>query len=143
MSSAKSASFKAPDWWRALAQKAVLDDVAIRDGGQVALAKALSKAIKRPWDHRPVSVFIATGQCPLDFALAVSKLLNIPPPIHIPRSLRESMEMQGVVHKYDLIAANVSEVGGTVVKLEPSSSPKHALQESAIDHRSHKKSGKR
>jgi hypothetical protein len=84
------------------------------------LARDLSDAIGRKprWTHSPVSIFIASGHAALDFALAISKYFGIPPLIHVPRSLRESMKMQTVKEQFDVIlAAEAARGPGTVEQL--------------------------
>jgi hypothetical protein len=138
----KSASFPAPPWWLSLAQPAVLNDVAVRDGGQKALAIALAERVgrKTAFDHGYVSRFIASGSCPLDFALAVSAFFGIPPLVHIPRSVEESMEMGGVKAKYDLIIARTA--GRAAAETVPLTNPAtRAGRREAQDSGSHRDPG--
>lgn len=104
----------ATGWWKRLARPLVRD----YDPGLVALSKELAKKVgrKRPWSHSALSRFVATGQCSLDLATAISGFFKLPRPAFEARSVNEAWEMEAVSSKWDSIKP--SQIEAEIIELE-------------------------
>lgn len=85
-------------WWTFLAKPLVRD----YPDGFAALSRELAKAVgrKRPWHHAAFSRFVATGECSVDLAAAISTYFKLPRPVFLARSVKEAWEMEAIATKY-------------------------------------------
>lgn len=101
-------------WWIRLAKPLVRD----YKPGFVQLGKEMAKAVgrSRAYTHSPLSRFVATGECSVEIATAISAVFNLPRPAFVARSRDEAVEMMKIAEQFDGVV--ISDIDAEIIELE-------------------------